>query len=67
MNPLKQLVNDLQLWQDFSKYIDFLISEQHRVIEQASDDRVMWKTQGAITALRRLKRLKDEINGNRSS
>ena len=32
-------------------------------VEQASDDRVMWKTQGAITALRRLKQLKDEVNG----
>jgi len=63
MNPLKVLVNNLQQWQDFSKYIDFLISEQHRVIEQASDDKTMWKTQGAITALRRLKQLKDEVNG----
>ena len=63
MNPLKVLVNNHQLWQDFNKYLDFLISEQHRVIEQASDDKIMWKTQGAITALRRLKKLKEEVNG----
>ncbi len=63
MNPLKPLVNNHQLWQDFNKYIEFLINEQHRVIEQASDDRVMWKTQGAITALRRLKKLKEEVDG----
>jgi hypothetical protein len=63
MNPLKVLVNNHQQWQDFNKYLDFLISEQHRVIEQASDDKIMWKTQGAITALRRLKKLKEEVNG----
>ena len=63
MNPLKVLVNNHQQWQDFNKYLDFLISEQHRVIEQASDDKIMWKTQRAITALRRLKKLKEEVNG----
>jgi hypothetical protein len=63
MNPLKPLVSNHQLWQGFSSYIDFLINEQYRVIEQASDDRVMWKTQGAITALRRLKKLKEEVDG----
>ena len=60
---LKKLVNDKPLWDSFLEYIDKSITEQHRVMEQASDIQVVFKTQGAITALRRLKYLRDEMNG----
>ena len=60
---LKKLVNDKPLWDNFLEYIDKSITEQHRVMEQASDIQVVFKTQGAITALRRLKYLRDEMNG----
>tara|TARA_R100000315_G_C5172368_1_gene99546 strand:- start:412 stop:606 length:195 start_codon:yes stop_codon:yes gene_type:complete len=60
---LKKLVNDKPLWDNFLEYLDKNIAEQHRVMEQASDIQVVFKTQGAITALRRLKYLRDEMNG----
>ncbi len=60
---LKKLINDKPLWDNFLEYLDSKITEQHRVMEQANDVQVIFKTQGAITALRRLKYLRDEMNG----
>ena len=60
---LKKLVNDKPLWDNFLEYIDKSITEQHKAMEQATDIQVVFRTQGAITALRRLKYLRDEMNG----
>jgi hypothetical protein len=46
----------------FNDYLDYLISNQHKNIEQADDTIIIHRTQGAIQALKRLKLLKDEIN-----
>jgi len=61
LGNLKPLVNhQLQL----NKYIDALIEQHHKAIEQTEDTIVVFRTQGAITALRRLKYLRDEVNKN---
>ena len=61
LGNLKPLVNhQLQL----NKYIDALIEQHHKAIEQAEDMIVVYRTQGAILALRRLKYLRDEVNKN---
>ena len=61
LGNLKPLVNhQLQL----NKYIDALIEQHHKAIEQAEDMIVVYRTQGAIAALRRLKYLRDEVNKN---
>jgi len=60
---LKKLVNDKPLWDSFLEYLDKSITEQHKAMEQATDIQVVFRTQGAITALRRLKYLRDEMNG----
>jgi hypothetical protein len=61
LGNLKPLVNhQLQL----NKYIDALIEQHHKAIEQAEDMIVVYRTQGAISALRRLKYLRDEVNKN---
>ncbi len=62
MNPLKKLVNNKDLWEDYNNYIDHLISQEHRVMEQATDNQNMWRKQGSIHILRKLKQLKDEVN-----
>jgi len=41
-----------------------LISNQHKNLEQADTDIIIYRTQGAISALKRLKALRDEIYGN---
>ena len=59
LGNLKPLVNhQLQL----NKYIDSLIEQHHKAIEQTEDTIVVYRTQGAISALRRLKYLRDEVN-----
>ena len=61
LGNLKPLVNhQLQL----NKYLDALIEQHHKAIEQVEDTVTMYRTQGAIAALRRLKYLRDEVNKN---
>ena len=61
---LKKLVNDKPLWDNFLEYLEAQIKQNHRAIEQASDNITVFRTQGAITALRRLKLLREEMNKN---
>jgi hypothetical protein len=59
LSNLKPLVNhQLQL----NNYLDALIEQHHKAIEQTEDTVVVYRTQGAIAALRRLKYLRDEVN-----
>ena len=56
---LKKLVNDKPLWDNFLEYLEGQIKQNHRSLEQASDNITVFRTQGAITVLRRLKLLKE--------
>jgi len=40
-----------------------LIQKQHKALEQTDNNILMYRSQGAIAALRRLKLLRDEVNG----
>ena len=46
----------------FNNYIDGVISQQHRVMEQSDSNVTLNRAQGAIAVLRRLKLLRDEVN-----
>ena len=60
LSNLKPLVNhQLQL----NKYLDALIEQHHKAMEQADDSVVLHRTQDAIGALRRLKFLREEVLG----
>ena len=59
---LKKLVNDKNLWDNFLEYIDYTIDQQHKAMEQAEDNNLLYRSQGAIAALRRLKYLREEMN-----
>ena len=60
LSNLKPLVNhQLQL----NKYLDALIEQHLKAMEQADDNVVLHRTQGAIGALRRLKFLREEVLG----
>ena len=48
-------------WGQFSNYIDYLIDQQHRVMEQTDNALAMHRAQGSIYTLRRLKLLRDEV------
>ena len=48
-------------WSKFENYLDFLIEQQHRTMEQTTESVAMYRSQGAIYQLRRLKLLRDEV------
>jgi len=57
-------VNNKDQWEAFNNYIDTLISEHHRVMEQATTELIVYRAQGSIYTLRRLKLIRNEVNGN---
>ncbi len=58
------MVNNRQQWQAFSDYIDAVIEQQHKALEQADNTIMLHRSQGAIAALRKLKLLRDEVNNS---
>ena len=60
---LKKLVNDKTLWDNFVEYLDDAIAKNHTALEQSDNHVVIHRLQGAIGALRRLKYLREEMNG----
>jgi hypothetical protein len=63
-SKLKALVNNQAQWRKFEDYLDFLINQQHRTMEQSNEIVAVHRAQGAIYQLRRLKLLRDEILKN---
>ncbi len=55
-------VNHKDQWEHFNNYLDYLIDDQHRIMEQADNAIVIHRAQGATMLLRKLKKLKDEVN-----
>ena len=63
MNNLKPLVNDKILWDSFLEEVDKRISEVHRVMEQSTRAEDLYRLQGQAFALRKIKQLRDQVNG----
>ena len=61
---LQRLTNDKELWDAFVEYIDDAIAKQHKSLEQATEVSMVYKLQGSIACLRRMKYLRDELNSN---
>jgi tRNA splicing ligase len=60
---LTDLVNKKNKWDAFNIVLDNYISFHQKTLEQSNDVAELHKAQGAITALRKLKYLKEEVNG----
>lgn len=63
MVNLKQLVNNKPLWDSFLEEIDSRIATCHKQLEQANSVEDVYRFQGEIKALRKLKYLRDQVNG----
>ena len=59
---LKQLVNDKECYEQFQKHIDDLIYIRQRTMESANAPVIVYRQQGAIDVLRKLKLLKETVN-----
>ena len=62
---LKQFANNKQAMDEFNELIDELIATQHRTMEQAGSVQEVYSAQGAISTLRRLKLLRETVNGSK--
>jgi hypothetical protein len=60
---LKQWVNDKDFVDALNAHLDDLIYLQHKIMEQASEPAIFYRAQGAITQLRKLKLLRETVNG----
>jgi hypothetical protein len=58
------MVGNSHQWEAFNSYIDYAIEQQHKSLEQAESPMLMHRTQGAIAMLRKLKLLRNEVNGS---
>jgi hypothetical protein len=63
LSKLKPWVGNNRQWEAFSSYVDAVIEMQQKTLEQADDNVMMYRSQGAIAALRKLKTLRDEVVG----
>lgn len=60
---LKSLVNNKELWLAFLEEIDERITFAHKQMEQAQEPDQLYRLQGEILALRRMKQLREKLNG----
>lgn len=64
LGALKKLTNDKQLWDVFTAYLDSKIDSAHIRMEQSNSVDAIYRMQGEIAALRRLKLMREEVNGH---
>jgi|TARA_B100001094_G_C17392007_1_gene421752 hypothetical protein len=62
---LKAFVNNKSEWDAFCEELDILILEQQRRLEQSEVAIDLHRCQGSISTLRRLKYLRDKVNGSK--
>jgi hypothetical protein len=55
-------VGNNRQWNHFSNYLDALIATHQKTLEQADQDVDLLRAQGAVSVLRKIKRLRDEVS-----
>ena len=60
---LKLLVNNREIWNSFNDELDRRLNHVHIQMEQTIKQEDLFSLQGEAKALRRLKFLRDEVNG----
>ena len=62
---IKLLVNDKKIWDSFNELIDQKLRFIHSQLEQTMKPEDLYRLQGEARAFRRLKLLRDEVNGSK--
>ena len=60
---LKLLVNNMEIWNSFNDELDRRLNLVHIQMEQTIKQEDLFRLQGEAKSLRRLKFLRDEVNG----
>jgi hypothetical protein len=63
LSALKPMASTSIQWQAFEEMLDYYIDIQHKSLEQNVELVEIYRAQGAVMALKKLKRLREEING----
>ena len=61
---LKAWVNTKRSWDGYTEYLNELLMQQHSSIERANESMDLYRAQGAIAVINKLKSLRDEVNAN---
>lgn len=62
LSKLKPLASNNNQWQAFEDMLDYYISLQVKKLEQATDTVDIYRAQGAVHCLQKLKTLRNEVN-----
>ena len=63
LSHLKPLAENKRLLDSFNNYLDLLIERQHNALEQSENNIMLYRAQGSIATLRRLKLIREEVLG----
>ena len=58
------MVSNNHQWEAFSNYVDALVEQHHKILEQADNNIIMYRAQGAVASLKKIKLLRDEVLKN---
>jgi hypothetical protein len=61
LSKLKPLVGNSRQWDHFNNYLDVLIAQQQKILEQSENMISVHKAQGAVETLRKIRRLRDDV------
>ena len=64
VSKLKPLCSNNRQWEAFSDYLDIMIADQQKKLEQSDTMISIHQAQGAVKILRQLKYLRDEALAN---
>jgi hypothetical protein len=62
LNRLKSVFNTHIVWESFTATLESKARSYYKILEQAKDPIDVYRAQGALDALMKMKRLRDEIN-----
>lgn len=60
---LKTMINNKESWDQFCDYLDQEIAKYNRSLETLTDTVEIYRAQGSVNALRKLKYMRDILNG----
>ncbi len=63
---LKQLVNTPAIYDAFIEHLEAETEKHYKNLENMSDTVLIYRTQGALQTLKRLKQLRETVNGKHS-
>ena len=66
LERLKPFVNDPLLWKPFEEYLDMRIDYAYANMDRIDSPNDFYREQGVVRALKRLKQMRDEVNGTRT-